>query len=192
MIAAILAVVVFAIASAAFGVGVWRDAVRAQSQVGRASLHYVGGLIAQGAWNELPLVLPAGAGVWLVWTHRERPLDMELMWTLVAATLAGLLLALTVFKRGSYINVLVVAEPPLRRAVIGGDRFVIPAEHAASRQCDAATRTRKFWGRCSWRLLGRPGHRWPWARRSAACRALSGGRDRGRAPDAQGVSPRAS
>jgi hypothetical protein len=38
---------------------------------------------------------------------------MELMRTLVAATLAGLLLVLTVFKRGSYINVLVVAEPPL-------------------------------------------------------------------------------
>jgi hypothetical protein len=110
----ILAVVVFAIASvAAFGAGVWRDAVHAQSQVGRASLHYVGGLIAQGAWNELPLVLPAAAGVWLVWTHREQPLDMELMRTLVAATLAGLLLVLTVFKRGSYINVLVVAEPPL-------------------------------------------------------------------------------
>ena len=110
----ILAVVVFAIASvAAFGNGVWRDAVHAQSQVGRASLHYVGGLIAQGAWNELPLVLPAAAGVWLVWTHREQPLDPELMRTLVAATLAGLLLALTVFKRGSWINVLVVAEPPL-------------------------------------------------------------------------------
>jgi hypothetical protein len=110
----ILAVTVFVIASvAAFGVGVWRDAVHAQSQVGRASLHYVGGLIAQGAWNELPLVLPAAAGVWLVWAHREQPLDMELMRTMVAATLAGLLLALTVFKRGSWINVLVVAEPPL-------------------------------------------------------------------------------
>ena len=110
----ILAVVVFAIASvAAFGNGLWRDAVHAQSQAGRASLHYVGGLIAQGAWNELPLVLTAAAGVWLVWTHREQPLDTELMRTLVAATVAGLLLALTVFKRGSWINVLVVAEPPL-------------------------------------------------------------------------------
>jgi hypothetical protein len=116
-----LAVLVFAIASvAAFGVGVWRDAVHAQSQVGRASLHYVGGLIAQGAWNELPLALPAAAGVWLVWTHREQPLDMELMRTLVAATLAGLLLALTVFKRGSYINVLVVAEPPLLALAAAG------------------------------------------------------------------------
>ena len=117
----ILAVVVFAIASvAAFGNGVWRDAVHAQSQVGRASLHYVGGLIAQGAWNELPLMLPAAAGVWLVWTHREQPLDLELMRTLVAATVTGLLLALTVFKRGSWINVLVVAEPPLLALAAAG------------------------------------------------------------------------
>jgi hypothetical protein len=58
-------------------------------------------------------VLPAAAGVWLVWTGRERPLDMELMWALVAAALGGLLLVFTVFKLGSYINVLVVAEPPL-------------------------------------------------------------------------------
>ncbi|MGE5617497.1 MAG: hypothetical protein ACM3UX_01020, partial [Candidatus Woesearchaeota archaeon] len=32
---------------------------------------------------------------------------------LVAASVAGLVLVLTVFKRGSYVNVLVVAEPPL-------------------------------------------------------------------------------
>ena len=110
----ILAGVVFAIASVAgFGIGVWREAVQAQLQVGRASLHDAGGYIAQGAWNELPLVVPAAAGVWLVWTRRERPLDMELMRALVAAALAGLLLVFTVFKLGSYINVLVVAEPPL-------------------------------------------------------------------------------
>lgn len=129
----ILAVVVFASASvAAFGNGVWRDAVHAQSQVGLASLHYVSGLIAQGAWNELPLVLPAAAGVWLVWTHREQPLDMELMRTLVAATLAGLLLALTVFKRGSWINVLVVAEPPLLVLAAAGAVWSARASRAAS------------------------------------------------------------
>lgn len=110
----ILAGAVFAIASvAAFGIDVWREAVQAQFQVGRTSLHDAGGAIAQGAWNELPLVAPAAAGVWLVWTRREQPLDVELMRTLVAAALAGLLLVFTVFKQGSYINVLVVAEPPL-------------------------------------------------------------------------------
>jgi hypothetical protein len=56
----ILAGLVFASASVvAFGIGVWREAVYAQLQVGRASLHDAGGYIAQGAWNELPLVVPA-------------------------------------------------------------------------------------------------------------------------------------
>ena len=46
----IIAGLVLAIASiAAFGTGVWREAVDAQLQVGNASLHYAGGLIAQGA-----------------------------------------------------------------------------------------------------------------------------------------------
>jgi hypothetical protein len=110
----ILAGVVFAIASfAAFGIAVWREAVHAQLQVGRAPLHYAGGLVAQGVWSELPLFIPAAAGAWLVWTHRERPLNMELMRALLAAALAGLLLVFTVFKDGSWINVLAVAEPPL-------------------------------------------------------------------------------
>ena len=129
----ILAGVVFAIASvAAFGVGVWREAVLAQLQVGRASLHDASGYIAQGAWNELPLVVPAAAGVWLVWTRRERPLDMELMRTLVAAALAGLLLVFTVFKLGSYINVLVVAEPPLLVLAAAGAVWSVRRSRAAS------------------------------------------------------------
>lgn len=117
----VIAGVVFALASlAAFGTSVWREAVQAQLQVGHASLHYAGGLIAQGAWNELPLVLVAAAGVFLVWSGRQQPLDRELMRTLVAAALAGLVLALTVLKRGSYINVLVVAEPPLLALAAAG------------------------------------------------------------------------
>ena len=92
----ILAVAVFAIGSiAAFGVGVWREAVVAQFQVGHASLHVAAGYIAQAAWNELPLMVPAAAGVWLVWTGREQPLDVELMRALAAAAAAGLLLVLT-------------------------------------------------------------------------------------------------
>jgi hypothetical protein len=117
----ILAGLAFAIVSlAVFGTGVWREAVRAQLQVGHASLHYAGGLIAQGAWSELPLVLPAAAATWLVWTGREHPLEPELMRTLLAAAVAGLALTLTVFKRGSYINVLVVAEPPLLALAVAG------------------------------------------------------------------------
>jgi hypothetical protein len=96
-------------AVALFGTAVWREAVRAQLQVGGASLHYVAGLFAQGAWNELPLL--AGAGTALLLARNSR--DPALLRTLAAAAGAGLLLALTLFKRGSYLNVLVVAEPPL-------------------------------------------------------------------------------
>ena len=77
-------------------------------------------------------MLPAAAGVWQVRTHREQPLDIELMRALVAATLAGLLLALTVFKRGSYINVLVVAEPPLLVLAAAGAVWSVRRSRTAS------------------------------------------------------------
>jgi hypothetical protein len=96
-------------ALAVFGGPLWREAVRAQLEVGTASLHYVGGLLAQAAWNELPLV--AGAAAALRLARRAR--DRKLMHTLGAAAGAGLALGLTLFKRGSYIDVFVVAEPPL-------------------------------------------------------------------------------
>jgi hypothetical protein len=94
-----------------FGTGVWREAVEAQWQVGRASLHYAVGLLAQGIWSELPLL--GGAAAALVLARRGEIRDGDLMPTLTAAAGAGLLLGLTLFKRGSYLNVLVVAEPPL-------------------------------------------------------------------------------
>ncbi len=52
-----------------------------------------------------------GAGAALLLARQAR--DRALLRTLGAAALAGLLLGLTLFKRGSYLNVLVVAEPPL-------------------------------------------------------------------------------
>jgi hypothetical protein len=100
------------VALAIFGSDLWDGTVQAQLEVGHASLHGAIGLIAQAAWNELPLVALAGAFLW----HRTRSQDeyaSGLVRGLVAAALSGLLLALTVFKKGSYINVLVVAEAPL-------------------------------------------------------------------------------
>jgi hypothetical protein len=54
------------------------------------------------------------------------------MRTLVAAAAAGLLLALTVFKRGSYINVLVVAEPPLLALAAAGAAWSVRRSQAAA------------------------------------------------------------
>lgn len=101
----------------AFGVSPWREVVQAQLQVGTSGVRSVAGLLAQVVWNEFPLVVGATAAVWL-WigfnrTPRQGGPSSPLLRTLVAAAAAGALLALTVLKRGSYINVLVVAEPAL-------------------------------------------------------------------------------
>ncbi len=92
-----------------FGGGLWRGAVRAQLEVGRASLHYAGGLITQGLWNELGLL--AGAAAALVLARRAR--DPALLRTVAAAGLGGVLLLASLLKHGSYLNVLAVADPPL-------------------------------------------------------------------------------
>ncbi len=113
----------------AFGTAVWTQAVRAQFELGRASLHYVAGLVAQAGWNECSLVVGAVAAAYLVHRGRRSPnpdavsrggglagsatATEALLRTLLAAALAGLALALSLFKHGSYINVFVVAEPPL-------------------------------------------------------------------------------
>jgi hypothetical protein len=96
-----------------FGAEVWREAVHAQLQVGTAPLHYVGGLLAQAIWSELVLLIGAAAALWLGWSGRARVGDRALLRTLAIAAGTAVILVLTVFKRGSYINVLVVAEPPL-------------------------------------------------------------------------------
>ena len=96
-----------------FGTALWTEVVRAQFEVGGASLHYVGGLLAQALWNELPLLVLAAPVGWALLRRRSLSSDAPLERALAAAALAGLLLSLTLFKRGSYLNVLVVAEPPL-------------------------------------------------------------------------------
>jgi hypothetical protein len=98
---------------AVFGTGVWREAVQAQLDVGGAPLHYAGGLLAQGAWSECALVVGAGAALLLAWRDPGVVDEPALLRSLGVAAGAGLLIALTVLKRGSYINVLAVADPPL-------------------------------------------------------------------------------
>jgi hypothetical protein len=107
LLAALLALVLAGLSR--YGTALGRETVQAQIEVGRASLRYVAGLLAQGAWNELPLLALAAAALILAREARDR----ALVRTLAAAAGAGLLLALSLFKRGSYIDVLAVAEPPL-------------------------------------------------------------------------------
>ncbi len=92
-----------------FGGGLWRGAVRAQLEVGRASLSYAGGLITQGLWNELGLLIGAAAALLLARCTR----DPALLRTVAAAALGAVVLLGSLLKHGSYVNVLAVADPPL-------------------------------------------------------------------------------
>jgi hypothetical protein len=96
-----------------FGSDVWREVVTAQLHVGRATVHYAGGLLTQAGWNEFALILGGAAAVWFAFQRSSEVRDPALARTVTAAATGGLALALTVFKRGSYISVLVVADPPL-------------------------------------------------------------------------------
>ena len=87
----------------------WENVVDGQAQTGRASLHYIGGLWAQAGWNLIALLVPAA----LAWQRRGALADPALVRTLAAASFGALALLATLVKHGSYLTVLVVAEPPL-------------------------------------------------------------------------------
>jgi hypothetical protein len=116
----VIGLVLAAVSLLVFGTAEWREAVVAQIRVGYTSLLDARELLEQGAWNELPLVaLAAGA----LWRARREPAtvgDADLVLPVAAAAAAGLALALTVFKRGSYIDVLVLGEPPLLALAVCG------------------------------------------------------------------------
>jgi hypothetical protein len=107
-----------------FGTAEWRETVLAQLRVGDNSLHAVRGLLLQGAWNELPLMALAAGALWAAWREPATVGDAELVRPLAAAAVAGLVLVLTVLKRGSYIDVLVVAEPPLLALAVCGAGWI--------------------------------------------------------------------
>ena len=92
-----------------FGEPLWSNVVAGQAQTGRAALSYVGGLWAQAGWNLAGLLVLAA----LAWPGRTAIADPALARGLLAASLGSLLLLATLLKHGSYLTVLVVAEPPL-------------------------------------------------------------------------------
>lgn len=106
---ALAAIALAAVFLAAFGGDGVRDVVRAQAQTGLHSLHYTAGLWAQAGWNLLPLIVPAA----LAWPLRARSRDPALARALVGALAGSVVLLATLLKQGSYLNVLVVIEPPL-------------------------------------------------------------------------------
>jgi hypothetical protein len=100
--------VLAAVALLAFGSPLVRGTVTAQAQTGLAAVGDVAGLWGQAAWNLLPFAVPVAAAIGL----RARAADPAL-WRSLLGALAGALLVLgTLIKQGSYLNILVVAEPP--------------------------------------------------------------------------------
>jgi hypothetical protein len=98
-----------ALSFALFGGGLYDQLVTAQQDVGWHNLREFGGLVAQAAWNLVPLVVLAALGVVLARESREP----ALVRTLAAVAVANLVLVLTVAKTGTYVNTIVLAEPPL-------------------------------------------------------------------------------
>jgi hypothetical protein len=94
---------------AGFGEPLWASVVEAQAQTGRASLRYVAALWAQAGWNAAGLIVLAA----LAWRGRAALTEPDLARSLLAASLGSLLLLATLLKHGSYLTVMVVAEPPL-------------------------------------------------------------------------------
>ncbi|HEV2775908.1 MAG TPA: hypothetical protein VGV90_09980 [Solirubrobacteraceae bacterium] len=92
-----------------FGEPLWSNVVAGQAQTGRAALSYVGALWAQAGWNLAGLLVLAA----LAWPGRAALADADLARSLLAAAVGSLLLLATLLKHGSYLTVLVVAEPPL-------------------------------------------------------------------------------
>lgn len=128
--------VLAAAATAVWGAALWEAIVVAQGQSGATAAATLPGLLAQEAWNALPLVLPAAlAALSLHVCPRhggERDAsDRALLATLVAAAAGGLLLGLSVVKQGSYVNVVQVAEPPLLVLAAAGAARAVRRRSAA-------------------------------------------------------------
>jgi hypothetical protein len=94
---------------AVFGTDLVDEVVTAQRQVGFASASFIWLEVRQAAWNLLPFV-PAVAAAW-IW--RRRAQDPALMRAMLATAVGSLAVFVTIVKYGAYINLAVIAEPPL-------------------------------------------------------------------------------
>jgi hypothetical protein len=117
-----------ALSFALFGTGLYDQLVTAQQDVGWHDLRQFGGLAAQAAWNLAPLVVLAALAVAFARESRDPPLVR----TLVAVSLANLILVLTITKTGTYVNTIVLAEPPLIALGAAGIVWALRARRPAA------------------------------------------------------------
>ncbi|HEY5199002.1 MAG TPA: hypothetical protein VIJ51_18425 [Solirubrobacteraceae bacterium] len=120
-VAAVFTLVAGVLASALLGGGetIWREVVHAQTQAGHRSLSALAGFWAQGAWNLLGLLVPAG----LAWVLRSRSRDPRLLRVAVCVALAMLATFATNFKEGTSLNIVVPVEATLVPLSLAGAAF---------------------------------------------------------------------
>jgi hypothetical protein len=132
-----------------FGEPLWASVVAGQARTGRAALGYVAGLWAQAGWNLAGLLALAA----LAWPRRDTLADPELARSLLAAALGALALLATLLKHGSWLTVLVIAEPPLLCLAACGAATVL-AERARGAPPPRRWRARVLAGAAAVVLLG--------------------------------------
>jgi hypothetical protein len=98
-----------ALGTAIWGLDVWRGIVVAQGQSGWTAPAALPGLLAQEAWNALPLA----AGALVALALRDSARDPVLLGAVAVAAAGALALGLSVVKQGSYVNTIQAAEPLL-------------------------------------------------------------------------------
>ncbi len=107
--AAASAIVLGAVFLITFGTEMTDSVIGDQRSLGFTELSKLPPLLAQAGWNLLPFTLPVLAA----WVYRESSRDPQLMQTLAMAALGSLAVFVSIIKYGTYINLAVVAEPPL-------------------------------------------------------------------------------
>lgn len=92
-----------------FGLDLWRDTVAAQLGTGGRNWEGLKGSWVQGAWNLLPLVVPAG----IAWAGRDALRDQALLRSQAALAIGLLATMLTTYKQGTALNIALPVEAGL-------------------------------------------------------------------------------
>jgi hypothetical protein len=98
------------------GAPLWREVVYAQTQSGHRSLDALAGFWAQGGWNLLGLLIPAG----LAWRLRAQARDRRLLSASALLAVAMLATFATNFKEGTSLNIVVPVEAALLPLALAG------------------------------------------------------------------------
>ena len=141
--AAASAIVLGAVFLIAFGAEMTDSVIGDQRSLGFTELSKLPSLLAQAGWNLLPFSLPVLAA----WVYRERSRDPQLMRTLAMAALGSLAVFVSIVKYGTYINLAVVAEPPLLALGAAGASWAWDAREELARRSRNWIRGRSRGGR---------------------------------------------